>query len=335
VKIEEKMTDELLIRYITGQATTEESSQVFDWANQSEENQQELVRMKNAWVLAGLDRETDQGKKENEIQKIFDQIWVQLQKPQFIRTITMWCKIAAILLIAILSGVFGYFVSRPKTVAETFTEVFVPRGERSTVTLPDGTLVHLNGDSKIKFPSAFSTKTRNVEIEGEGFFEVVHNSEKPFIVSALGVNIEVLGTRFNVNCYPNEPIIQTYLESGRVKVTIPNSKYGNIILKPSEALNYNRSSKCCQKIIYCDKRLMDWTRGILTVQGETIEELAKKLERRFDIQIQFNDNEVKGHTYTGSIRDEELSNVLGALQFTSSLRYERRGNIVILSSNKH
>ena len=105
-------------------------------------------------------------------------------------------------------------------------------------------------------------------------------------------------------------------------------------LKPSEVLKFNKPDGTAEKQTVNDHRFSDWTKGILNIKGETIEELARKLERRFDVRISFGDAEVRKHTYSGSIRDEELETVLEALQFTSSLKYERHGKIVTICSVK-
>ncbi len=325
------MTDDLIIRYITGQADQFEEKLVHEWISQDESHQRDLVRLKNAWVLSGLGQETDEARKNQEIQAILKRIRTGQKRsisiPVYLR------NAAAVLLIAATSGIAGYFFSRVKLAPETYTEIVVPRGERSKVILSDGTTVKLNGDSRLRFPSAFDGKTREVELEGEAYFNVAHNEKMPFVVKASDFQVEVLGTRFNVNCYSNEQDFTTFLESGRVKISSPENHIDNIVLKPSESLEFDRITGKYLKLTIPDSRMTDWTKGILTVKGETIEELAKKLERRFNIRIVFGDDAVKKHTYTGSIKDEELKTILDALQFASSLNYEITGNIVTLSSS--
>jgi ferric-dicitrate binding protein FerR (iron transport regulator) len=239
---------------------------------------------------------------------------------------------AIVLLIVGLSGSIGYFISRSTIPDSGYAGIVVPNGERSKVILPDGSTVQLNGGSELKFSPVFRSGKRTVFLEGEAFFDVTHDRSHPFIVETGNLQIKVLGTRFNVSSYPDDQIITTYLEEGKVEITI-GGKDGTL-LKPSEVLEFDRMDGKASKKVINDHRFSDWTRGVLNIKGETIEELAKKLERRFDIRIAFGDDEVRKRVYSGSIKDESLDTVLEALRFASSLQYEKQGKRVLLYSLK-
>lgn len=331
------MKDELLIRYITGQATPSEIKQVIEWSSLSTANYDELLRSKNAWILAGLNRPVNQEIKKDDIRKILGRI--NKTKPGYkssrFRIISGLGRIAAVLILALITGVVGFYLSQKGLVSVSYTEVVVARGERSKVVLPDGSLVLLNSESRLKFPASFHGSKRKVELEGEAYFEVRHNANRPFIVHSADLDVEVLGTRFNLCNYPDEDRIETYLESGRIKIALPGMiEKDKLILNPSEAFQYNRSTGEQQKLTCADTHLTDWTRGILTIRGETIEQLSKKLERRFNVSIHFRDNQVKQHTYSGSISDQDLNIILEAMSFTSSLSFERKDDKVTIWSKK-
>ncbi len=328
------MTDELLFKYISGQAGQDEVKYVQDWSGSSEMRKNELSRIKNIWVLSGLNNKIDLNVKEAEIQKIWAKVR-ELNRQEKKRILRVrWVKYAAAIILLIgLSGAAGMFISKYySTPTPKYAEIIVPNGERSTIILPDGSTVKLNSGSQLKFPSDFSSGKRQVILQGEGFFDVTHDKSNPFIVVASDIRVEVLGTRFNISCYPNDEIIETYLESGKVKVNLNDKKHDSILMNPLDALQFNKTTGKYLRYTLKDSRLSDWTKGILTVKGETIEQLAKKLERRFDVKIFFSDDEVKKHIYTGSIKDEELRTVLEALKFASSLNYEINGGIVTLFS---
>jgi ferric-dicitrate binding protein FerR (iron transport regulator) len=328
------MTDEILFKYISDQADDNEKRKVQEWSTVSEERKHELSRMKNSWVLASLSNEIDPIIKERAIQLILDKIKTLNRKNNFRDVRIKWMKYAAtILLIIGLSVASGYFISVSKFSNSSFTEVIVPNGERSKVILPDGSIVWLNGGSQLKFESAFQSGKRNVVLVGEAFFEVAPNKSHPFLVGTNSkLQVEVLGTSFNVCSYPDDKIITTYLASGKVKISINGED--DVFLKPSEVLKFEKSSGEMIKQTIGDDRFFDWTRGILNIKGETIEELAKKLERRFDVGILFGDNEVRNHIYSGVIKDENLNTVLEALKFASSLEYEQNGKIITIYSQK-
>jgi ferric-dicitrate binding protein FerR (iron transport regulator) len=240
---------------------------------------------------------------------------------------------AAILLLVSFSGTIGYFISNSGSKSNSeFTEIYVPKGERSTVVLPDGSTVQLNSDSHLKFMSSFSSSEREVKLEGEGFFNVTHDKSRPFVVETPVLQVEVLGTMFNVSSYPNDSIVTTFLQTGKVKIN--SNKSDATYLSPNEVFTYNKTTHESSKSNIQDQRFIDWTKGILTIKEETIGELSRKLERRFNIQIEFGDNEVKDHMYTGSIKDEDLNTLLEALTFASSIQYKRNGDTITLFSKQ-
>lgn len=326
------MSDKLIFKYFSGQSTKKETQEVREWMDNSEERKKRFSRLKNAWVLSGLDNEIDPEIKEREIKRILRRIRGIARTGNKNNRQFRWLKYAAaVTLIVSLSASVGYFVSKWHMDQQSgYTEVIVTKGERSKIVLPDGSIVQLNGDSHMKFDPLFYSKQRKVIFEGEAFFQVTHDASHPFVVETPNFNVKVLGTKFNVSSYPNDSIQTTYLESGKVEISL--GEKSDIFLKPSEAFEYDNTTGTFRKLKINDTRFTDWTKGILTIKGETIGEFSKILERRFDIHVIFGDNEVKNHVYTGSIKDEDLASVLEAIKFASSIDYQRQGRTVTLYS---
>lgn len=325
------MTEELLFKYISGQATKMEINSVREWSSVSDLRKKELLELKNIWVLTGLGNTVDEQKKEKEIQKIMARIHGLNIKDRKAKIRILWLKYAAVALFIVgLSGSIGYFISNSQKAnifGSGFTEIMVPNGERSNVVLPDGSSVNLNAGSVLKFAPSFISQTREVILQGEAFFKVKHDNSRPFIVKTDNLKIQVLGTNFNVSNYPDDSSIITFLEKGKIQICLEDA---NFVLKPREVLEYNKATGESSKLVVTDDHISDWTKGILTVKGETIEELSKKLERKFDVQIVFGDEEVKNHIYTGSIKDDDINVVLEALEFVSSLKFKRENDVVYL-----
>ena len=326
------MTHNLLFKYISGQASLDEIQHVRVWVEGSDKRAAELSRLKNIWILSGLDNGIDPEIKSVEIQKILSKIRKISLDQKKIRSY-QWIKYAAaVAAIVLFSGIGSLMVSKFITIQpDGITEVIASRGERSKVILPDGSTVMLNCGSSLKFPNFFKANKREVVLEGEAFFEVVKSKSIPFIVAASDVNVQVLGTRFNVKCYPEDKSIETFLESGSVEVSSDESN-NSVVLKPLEAVLYSKTTKLFSEIEIQNGAKSDWTRGILTFNNETIEELANKLERRYDIDIVFGSEGVKDRIYTGSISDDNLFTVLEAIKFASSINYHVKGKTVTLSS---
>ena len=328
------MTEDLIFKYISGNTDPKENLEIREWENGSDERKAELARVKNIWVLSGLENEIDIAKKEAEIERIsriISELEIKEKKKTFRLKFSQYA--AAIILLISISGSIGYFISYSSFDSTPhYTEIFVPKGERSIVTLPDGSTVQLNSESHLKFSSDFRSNKRKVSLQGEAFFDVTHDQSRPFIVDIQNLSIEVLGTRFDVSCYPNDSIITTFLQSGKVKINSSNSD--DIFLTPSEAYFYNKATQESKKIKVKDQRYTDWTKGKLTINSETIGDFAKKLERRFNVKIEFGDSEAKNHIYSGSIKDEDINTLLDALIFASNIDFKRNGDTIILYSKK-
>jgi transmembrane sensor len=324
------MTDELLFNYITGQTVPDENPAIQEWVNGSEKRRQELARLRNIWILAGLENEMDPLSRKRETEKIWNRIKSLNQQEQRRKTLIRLSKYAAVfLLFMAISGTVGYYISDYLSGSQnSFSEIIVPKGERSTVVLPDGSKVQLNSDTHLKFVK-FTRRERIVRLEGEGYFEVTHDPSRPFVVETPTSQVEVLGTSFNVSSYADDPFMTTYLTNGKVKIS---DQSGNVTLNPGEAYTWNKVTHESAKRKVSDQRYSSWTRGIMVIEKETIGVLAKKIERRFNVNVVFGDSEVQNHVYTGTIGDADLDTILEALEFASSIKYIRKGDTVSLSS---
>jgi ferric-dicitrate binding protein FerR (iron transport regulator) len=329
------MTEELLIKYISGQTDPTETEAVLNWVEVSDEREKEITRLKNIWIISGIDQDINSFLKSREIDRIMAIIREENLRKQRKKHLNKILAYAAGFLVVVgLSTYSGFYLSQKVTNSnQAYTEIYVPKGERTSVLLPDGSKVQLNSDSRLRFESTLSvSKKRKVSLSGEGYFDVKPDSAHPFIVETPSYDIEVLGTSFDVSCYPNDSLITTFLKHGKVKISKDNSK--PVYLTPSELYCYNTSTFESSKKKVDDSRYADWTKGRFTIAGETIGDLAKKLERRFNISIVFGDAEAKNHMYSGSIKDEDLNTMLEALTYASTIKYEHKGDTIVLYSKK-
>ncbi|MFV0378075.1 MAG: FecR family protein [Mangrovibacterium sp.] len=326
------MNEELLLKYILGQAENDEMRLVQEWISSSDENQNEFSRIRNIWILSGLENEIDPVRKQVGIQQTLFKVKEQNRRKRVKELRLVWGRYAALLLLAIvISGVSGYFISGQKNMPNQGIEVIAAIGERSQVVLPDGSKVELNSGSTLRLEPSFGSKKRVVKLDGEAFFRIAHDASRPFVVKTSKLDVEVLGTVFNICSYSNEPGITTFLESGKVKIKTENGQ--QVLLKPLQTADFNKESGKIEVVDQGSDYLVDWTRGMLTMKEVTIESLSKKLERKFNVTICFGDEEVKTHRYTGSIRDEQLDTILEALRFSSDLNYIKQEGQVTLYSN--
>lgn len=200
-----------------------------------------------------------------------------------------------------------------------FATLSTPRKGQYQVTLPDGTKVWLNAESSLKYPTQFSSSERFVELQGEGYFEVVHDRAKPFIVASNGQQVKVLGTTFNINSYDNEPGTRTTLLSGSVELsTISNKK--TIKLKPGQQgrlVNDGFDVKTVDT-----KPFTAWTSNEFQFQGTTLQEVLRQLERWYDIEVDYSQIPNDIQIQATISRDKKLSTVLYSLEKISNLKFQ-------------
>lgn len=237
-----------------------------------------------------------------------------------------WVKFAAILSIVMLATLFTEMIKIekiPLTITEWRT-IENPRGKKSKVILPDGTAVNLNYESQLKFPVAFEGSSRKVELIGEAFFEVVHNDTLPFIVKTNDIEIQVLGTSFNINSFEMEDITNVSLVSGIVKIKThtDTSEEGLIYLLPGQELIYNKNTHETRVEKFDVQRTLAWKDGIIIFKDAGFEELITQLERWYGVDFQIHGKPSKIWNINGRYQNEKLENILVSLNFVYDLEYD-------------
>ncbi len=207
------------------------------------------------------------------------------------------------------------------------------RGNQYQLLLPDGSKVWLNAESSVRFPVAFQGKERRVEVTGEVFFDVVHNSKMPFSVLANGVEVQDLGTQFNVNAYSNEEGVKTTVVEGKVNVVkreTANVKRQSAIVTPGQQAQVNdRGAINVVKDVDVDAAVA-WKNGQFIFAGNNIQSVMRQLERWYDIEVSYAPN-VSKEEYIGTItRFSNISAVLNMLERTGTVRFEIKGRKVLV-----
>ena len=192
-----------------------------------------------------------------------------------------------------------------------FNSITTPRGGEYQLVLPDGTKVWLNAASSIRFPVAFVGKERRVSITGEAYFEVAKDKNKPFIVSSSNMNIQVLGTHFNVSSYHDESIIKTTLLEGAVKI---NNRNSVVYLTPGQQSQLNDKGQLSVKEDVDLNREVAWTKGQFNFNSNTIQEIMQQLGRWYDVEVVYQ-GKVSNETFSAVIkRSSNISQVLKLME---------------------
>lgn len=233
--------NEIIIRYLDGSAELEEKRLLLRWLKQSDDNRDDFIATRDLWlscnVAAGNELEIDiaLGKLKNRI--LLEQGRMERNLPAKRNTLSVvlrWTRVAAVLLL--LLGI-GYGIgswrehSAPDVIVQN--QLITAKGSKGRFTLPDGSVVWLNSETKLTYPNQFADDRRLVSLEGEAYFEVAKDAKKPFVVQAGEIDVEVLGTCFDLDSYSSGEFVKTALLSGSVKISGKALK-DPVYLKPDE-----------------------------------------------------------------------------------------------------
>ena len=332
------MTKELLIRFLENRYGADELKEIVQWIDREALLDKSTKLAFDDWKsFIEKDGSSDENIRFNSLlDKIHHKININQSvapKPSPFRIssqFTTWLtKAAAILLIPVLSfllyTLFNNQISSSKFADRVVDslEIVAPVGSRTVVQLSDGTEVHLNSGSKIKYPRSFNGNTREIDLSGEGFFNVAHDPEHPFIVKTKQLNVKALGTKFNVLSYPEEDVIATTLVEGKVvlEVITENGKTKTIgALTPGQHVKYHISSGKASSTKGDVGKYIAWKDGLLIFDNSGINEVAERLGRMFNVEIEAT-NEIKDYTYTVKFMDESLSQILDLLTKATPVDY--------------
>jgi ferric-dicitrate binding protein FerR (iron transport regulator) len=354
--------DDLIVGFLKNELRTNQMHELMSWIQQSKENKLYFDECRELWIASKALHTDTKYNSEKAFDKFLDVI--EEKTPVFIFSRSQWLrigKVAAMLVIAfLLGGIVSTYFSKPGLVfgEDRFSEIVVPRGSRATFTLLDGTQVTLNAGSKLRYNSDYGVSDRVVELEGEGYFKVAKDKTRPFVVSTSHMNVKALGTEFNVKAYPGDKTIETTLVEGSVKIEKFDGIKGvnEVILKPNQKLTFfkeeasksveipmNEKSEeiereaapekieAVQKLVKENVKVepvISWKENRWIIEKQNLGALAVELERKFDIQILFKTERLKNFTFTGTLLDEPLEQVLKVVSITAPINYEINGKKV-------
>lgn len=312
---ESEKHENLIAKYLNGPISDAEKGRLFSWVNASPDNKRTFIEIKDAWDASG---KTQVGTNEKLLQ-------FYKQQAHSRKRIPLWQTVGAIAAVLLIGLFFGILIpNHPESFPVANTVFSVPLGSKSHVLLPDGTTVMLNSGSSITYPSSFSQNMRNVSLSGEAFFEVHSDPENPFTVSTPDFKINVTGTRFNVSAYPDDKTVSATLAEGVIDIALKGQGTATK-LKPGEKITVDRTENKAQ-ITNADVEMETaWKSGEFIFKEIAFADLVVKLERWYDVKINYSDKRFDTYNYTGRFKNQEtIWQVLDALQLTSPIDYERK-----------
>lgn len=327
--------DELIFKVLNNEASETEHETFRKWVNHSPQNQKIFLQLEQVWKGSDRIKNYYQIKEE----QAWNVIYKKLKQNSRQRLLQPIIKVAAVLAIAYLLGALTiyFFQPGPEQPASLNKEIFVkvPLGSKTEVHLPDGTKVWLNSGSEIHYSPVFDHNRRGICLSGEAYFDVEKNNEVPFFVYTNEIRIRVLGTRFNVKCYPEDDLTETALVEGLITISKKGSEEV-LRLKPYEkaSLVKDVSGETDGRFVITkniDPELYtSWKNEKLVFKRETFGDLAIKLERWYNVHISVENKDLTEEKVTGTFENESIEQVLKALKISLPFSYEINKNYITI-----
>lgn len=299
---------EVLYRFFNGQTMPEEEVEIREWMDESDENRREFFHERKLFDLMILNGQTP----DRPTLKISF-----FKKRFFIETL----KMASVITIAFVLGFFYFKSTHTANEKVAMQTVQVPYGQRVNLILSDGTVVWLNSGSRMTYPESFSTGKREINLDGEAYFEVAHNKEKPFVVKTHLYDIEVLGTKFNVDAYSKEGSFEGALLEGKIKIT-REGENRTLILNPSYKAVMENNHLIVKEIE--DYDVFRWKEGLICFKQETFIEILKSFQKYYDLKIVIENSKLSNPVITGKFRlSDGVEYALRVLQKDVKFKYKR------------
>ncbi|MBL7969745.1 MAG: DUF4974 domain-containing protein [Prolixibacteraceae bacterium] len=308
--------ENLISRFLNGDCTPQEASELKRWIESSPENRKEFTVLKDIWdfSLSKPDRSNDQ------LAQFYKK---QLEKSN--RQRRLWIRSSAAVAAVLVAGlVISILIPRSNNTIVGNEQVFsVPLGSKSKVLLADGTEVNLNSGSELRYPGNFSSKKRVVQLSGEGFFKVKSDKENPFVVQTSDFDVQVTGTEFNVCTYSENKVATATLAEGTIHLEIKGSGQ-TFEIKPGEKFELDRTNR---KYVLEQADIESetaWKDGQFIFRNIPFPELVQRLERWYDVKLDYSGAELQNFKFTGRFKNQEtIWQVLDALKLTSPIDYRK------------
>lgn len=329
--IPENIDWSLMMKVLSSNSTSKENDQFEDWVKTDSANELFFIKAKEIWIQSKKDV-VDTNAALNAVKSkvktqstsipsvTIDQHWMNPAWNRF-------AKIAASL-IFLVASVYMIYDQSDKLSTQPIS-VSTGLNERLHITLPDSSKVFLNSGSKISYPEKFTRDGRNVTLEGEAYFDVIPNPEKPFIITTQNTETVVLGTSFSVKAYPNEDIEEVIVETGSVSFGNSNIQK-NIVLMPGDKGAYTKTKRTFTKLKNLTNNHMSWKTRVVEFNKESLVTVFNTLEKIYFISFDTKSATIDNCMLTARFNNQSLKSIIEALEMTFDLKIIKEESIYIV-----
>lgn len=330
-----KVDPKIIQRYLDGTGKKGDKEKIMSWFSGLPKDPELRGAYKSYWDEMTVLPEVEGYDEEKMLNRIYHQIRIKesksLEKTAKQKTLqmatTILARVAAVLFIPLVIYILinkERLTSTDSVVA--WSEIMAPMGTRAKFSLPDGSTGYLNAGSSIRFPTVFKGKSREVALNGEAYFDVVSNPQKPFIVSGENIRVVAYGTSFNVEAYREDQINKVTLVEGKVEVfgDKNNTPRSLGLLTPGEMCVFNNTQSSSEFVRVDASKISSWKDGKLVFIDEPFSEVVKKLNRRYSVHIVIKDEGLKDYSYMATFEDESLDEALKLLKLSAPIEIKER-----------
>lgn len=312
---------EILKRIFDGNYSRNDYLAIKSILEKPEEKNQLKFLLQNHWENF-CNEPLPKGNLDYVLRKINQQIYAEENRRKHNTFISVFQQIAAILIVPVILAFMAVFYFQPKSDPPQIAtaEIQCPLGVRTKFILPDGTTGFLNSGSSLEYPVLFSND-RNVKLKGEAYFDVQHDEEHPFVVTTTNITTKVLGTQFNVLAYESEKSEEIILKEGSVEV-YSNQGIKLAVLDPDQRLALNTETRQYKTNQVEAEQYISWTEGKLVFRNESMQLVADRLGRWYNVEIEIADVELLKYAFRATFTEEPLEEVLKLLARTAPLKFK-------------
>lgn len=330
--------DHTIINYLNGTASEEEEQRLLNWIHESDDNHTYFLEIKKLWSTCGYtpsheSKSTEAFIKFKTAVLASGKAKTKIKKRIFFTTIKYAAAITTLAIFS-LSAYYLGTLKQPVITRETISVVHMNQvminANKKSFSLPDGTRVWLNRDSKLSYPDTFASESRIVQLEGEAYFEVSHQEDKPFFVETADMQVKVLGTHFDINAYSKKEKTETVLVSGKVEVSVKGHT-DPVTLMPDQMIALDKQNNTYHLEKVDASEYIIWKNNKLIMNNETLETIFRKLQRWYGVDISYTRNIPLTSRFSITITDESKEEIFRLLAMITPIKYKIKDDRITVS----
>lgn len=306
---------------ITGNIDPKRKQDIYSTVRNDTDTEDLFKKAKITWALMSSTRRMPDYK----IEESYRVLHARISKKNNFFKLNQYFRYAAVLMVVMGISTLAFYLGKQNSYVQDsaikYTSVIADKGQISKIVLPDSSVIWLNSGTTLTYDNNYSYKNRNLNLSGQAFLEVKKNKNLPLIVASGNLRVKVLGTRFDVNAYPDDNRIKVTLESGKIELLNSADHSFNYQLNPGEMAEYESQSGRMEIKTVESKNYINWKDGALIFVDTPMTEVLKRLERKFDIEIEVGNPKVYKSVFNANFKDESLKDILDYIQFSCSITY--------------